>query len=82
VWFLITYDFAVSDISVMWDVFQRGEETCIGAWDVLNALEQASAFVAKISSSKWLERGILHERREFHFFAGDWVDDCVGLVPL
>jgi hypothetical protein len=26
--------------------------------------------------------GIFHERRVFHLFAGDWVDDCVGVVPL
>jgi hypothetical protein len=25
---------------------------------------------------------VLHERRVFHFFSGDWVDDGVGLVPL
>jgi hypothetical protein len=26
--------------------------------------------------------GIFHEGRVFHFFPGDWVDNCVGLVPL
>jgi hypothetical protein len=66
----------------MWDVFQRGEETCVGSWNVSNSLEEASTFVAKTSSPKWLEMGILHESRVFHFFAGDWVDDSVGLVPL
>jgi hypothetical protein len=82
VWFVIAYDFAVSDISVMWDVFQRGEETCVGSWNVSNFLEEASAFAAKTSIPKWLETGILHERRVLHFFAGDWVDDRFGLLPL
>jgi hypothetical protein len=74
--------FAVSDLSVIWDVFQIDEETCIGSWDVSNSLEYASAFVAKSSSPKRLETGIFHESRIFHFFSGDWVDDCVGLVLL
>jgi hypothetical protein len=82
VWFVIADYFAVSDLSVFWDVFQRGEETCIGSMDVSNALEQASAFVSKTSGLKWLETVILHESRVFHFFPGDWVDDCVGIVPL
>jgi hypothetical protein len=82
VWFVITYYFAVSDISVIWDVFQFDEETCVGSWNVSNSLEEASAFVAKTSSPTWLEMGILHESWVFHFFASDWVDDCVGLVPL
>jgi hypothetical protein len=82
VWFVIADDFALSDLSVFWDVFQRGEETCIGSWDVSNALEQASALVAKTSGSKWLETGIHHESRVFHFFSGEWVDEGVGMVPL
>jgi hypothetical protein len=52
VWFVTAYDFAVSDLSVMWDVFQRVEETCVGPWNVSNSLEEASAFVAKTSSPK------------------------------
>jgi hypothetical protein len=82
VWFVIAYYFAVSDLSVFRDVFQFDKETCIGSWNVSNALEQASALVAKTSGPKWLETGILHEIRVFHFFSGDWVDDCVGMVPL
>jgi hypothetical protein len=82
VWFLIADYFAVSDISVIWDVFQFGEETCIGSWNVSYSLEQASTFIAKTSGPKLLETGICHESRVFHFFSGDWVDDCVGMVPL
>jgi hypothetical protein len=82
VWFVVADYFAVSDISVIWDVFKFDEETCIGSWDVSNALEQASAFVAKTSGQKWLETGIFHESRILHFFSGDWVYDCVGVVPL
>jgi hypothetical protein len=66
----------------MWDVLQRGEATCVGSWNVSNSLEEASAFVAKTSSPKRFETGILHERPLFHFFSGDWVDDSVGLLPL
>jgi hypothetical protein len=50
--FVVTDYFAVSDISVIGDVFQFDEETCIGSWNVSNALEEASAFVAKTSSPK------------------------------
>jgi hypothetical protein len=82
VWFIIADDFAVGDLSILWYVFQCGEETCVSPGDVSNALEQASTFVAKTLGSKWLETGILHESRVFHFFAGDWVDDCVGMVQL
>jgi hypothetical protein len=74
--------FAVSDLSIFWDVIGFDEETCIGAWNVSSSLEEASAFVAKSSRPKWLQTGILHECRVFHFFSGDWVDDCVGLVLL
>jgi hypothetical protein len=62
--------------------FQCDEETRVGSWDVSNVLEEASAFIAKTSGPKWLETGILHKSRVFHFFAGEWVDDCVGMVPL
>jgi hypothetical protein len=82
VWFIIADGFALGDLSIRWDVFQRGEETCVGSGDVSNALEQAPAFVAKTSGPKWLETGILHKSRLFHFFAGGWVNDCVGMVPL
>jgi hypothetical protein len=46
-WFVIADYFAVSDLSVFCDVFQFDEEKCIGSWNVSNALEQASTFVAK-----------------------------------
>jgi hypothetical protein len=39
VWFIIADYFAVGDISVLWDVLQRGEETCVGPGDVSNTLE-------------------------------------------
>jgi hypothetical protein len=82
VWFVIADYFAISDISVDWDVFQFDEDSCIGSWDVSNALKQASAFASKTWSPKQLEMGILHESRVFHLFSGDWVDDCVGMVLL
>jgi hypothetical protein len=82
VWFIIADYFAVSDLSILWDVFQRGEETCLGPGDVSNALGQASAFVAKTSGPKWLETGILHESQVFHLYARDWASDCIGMVPL
>jgi hypothetical protein len=82
VWFIIADKFSVIDLSVLLDVLQRGEETRVGSWDVSNALEQASTLFAKTLGPKWLETVILHESRVFHFFAGDWVYDCVGMVPL
>jgi hypothetical protein len=80
--FVVADYFAVGYLSVFWDVFQFDEEKCISSWNVSNALEQASAFVAKTSGPKWLETGIFHESRVFHLFSGDWVDDCVGMVPV
>jgi hypothetical protein len=62
--------------------FQFDEETCVSSRNVSDSLEEASAFVAKTSSPNRLETGIFHESRVFHFFSGDWVDDCVGLVPV
>ena len=81
-WFIIADDFAVGDLPILWDVLQRGEETCVGPGDVSNSSEETSTFVAKPSGLEWLETGILHESRVFHFFAGGWVNDCVGMVSL
>jgi hypothetical protein len=73
--FVIADNFAVSDISVIWDAFQRDEETCVGSWNILNALKQTPAFVAKTSRPEWLEAGILHKSCVFHFLAGGRMDD-------
>jgi hypothetical protein len=54
VWFVITYYFAFSDLSVIWDAFQFDEETYVSSGDVSNALEEASILVAKTSSPKRL----------------------------
>jgi hypothetical protein len=82
VWFVITTYFTVSDWSVFWDVFKFDEETCVGSEDVANALKKASDFVAKTSFPKWLQARVFHECHVFHFFSGDWVNDCIGLVLL
>jgi hypothetical protein len=34
VWFVITDYFAVSDLSVFWEVCGFGKETCVGSWNV------------------------------------------------
>jgi hypothetical protein len=78
--FLIADYFAVSDLSVLRGVSEFDEETCVGARDLLNALEKASTFVTESSFPKWLLSGILHECHIFHFFSGDRVDDGVCLV--
>jgi hypothetical protein len=52
--FVIADYFAVSDLSIFRDVSEFDEETCIGACNVPNVLEYASAFVAKSSHPKWL----------------------------
>jgi hypothetical protein len=82
VWFVIADYFAVSDLSIFWDASEFHEETCVGGRDVPNTLEWVSVFVAKASLPKWLEMGNLHEFHVFHFFPGDGVNDCVGLVLL
>jgi hypothetical protein len=71
--FAITNYFAVSDFSVLWNVFKFHKETCVGAGDVTNALKEASFIVAKTSFPKWLKVRILHEGHVFHLFSGDWV---------
>jgi hypothetical protein len=75
VWFVIANNFALSDLSFIWNAFQRDEETCVGSWNVSNALKKTPAFVAKTSGPEWLETGILHKRCIFHFLAGGWMDD-------
>jgi hypothetical protein len=82
VWFVITDYFAVINLSVLRDVGEFDEETCISTGDVSNSLEEASAFVDKTLFPKGLETGIFHECHVFYLFSGDGVDDGVGLVLL
>jgi hypothetical protein len=48
----------------------------------VNALKKASDFVAKTSFPKWLQARVFHKGHVLHFFASDWVKDCIGLVLL
>jgi hypothetical protein len=80
--FIITKKFAVSDLSVFWDVCKFNKETCVGSWDVTNALKEASYFIAKTSFPKWLQARVFHEGRVFHLFSSDWVNDCIGVMLL
>jgi hypothetical protein len=50
VWFVIAYYFAVGDHSVIWDIFQFDEETCVGSWNVSNSLEEAVNTSGKASA--------------------------------
>jgi hypothetical protein len=80
--FVIADFFAVSDFSVFRDVGEFDKETCVGSRNIVNPLEQATAFVAKASFPKWLYTGVLHKCHVFHFFSDDGVNDCIGLVLL
>jgi hypothetical protein len=80
--FLIADYFAVSNLSVHRDVSEFIKKTYIGACNVPNSLEEASAFVAKTTFPKGLETGILHECRVLHFFPRDGVDEVFCLVLL
>jgi hypothetical protein len=80
--FVIANYFAVSDLLVFWNVCKFDKETCVGSRNVLNALKKAPDFVAKTSFPKWLQTGVFHEGHVFHFFSGDGVNDCIGLVLL
>jgi hypothetical protein len=80
--FIIANYFAVSDLSVFWDVCKFDKETCVGSRNVTNALRKAPTFVAKTSFPKWLQTGVFHKGHLFHFFTGDGVNNCIGLVLL
>jgi hypothetical protein len=82
VWFVITNYFAVSDLSVFWDVCRFDKDTCVGSGEVANALKKASDLVAEASFPKWFQERVFHEGHVFNLFSGDWVEDCIGLVLL
>jgi hypothetical protein len=83
--FIITNYFAVSDLSVFWDVFKLNKETCAGSRNVTNTLKEASYFVSKTLFPKWLQARIFHKGHVFHvfhLFSSDWVNKCIGVVLL
>jgi hypothetical protein len=80
--FLITNFFAASDLSVFWDVSEFDKDTYVGFKNVLNTTKKASTFVAKTLCPKWLQKGVFHKGRVFHFPASDGVKDCIGLMHL
>jgi hypothetical protein len=45
-------------------------------------LKKAPDFIAKTLFPKWLQTGVFHKGHVFHFFSGDGVNDCIGLVLL
>jgi hypothetical protein len=80
--FVITNYFAVSDLSVFRDVSEFDKETCVGSRNVSNTLKKAPAFVAKASCPQWLQTGVFQKGHVLHFFSGDGVNDCIGLMFL
>jgi hypothetical protein len=80
--FIITKYFAVSDLSVFWDVCQFDKETCVGYQNIPNALKKVSNLVAKTSFPKWLQARVFHKGHAFHLFSGDGVNDCIVLMCL
>jgi hypothetical protein len=78
VWLVVTYNFAVCDLSVLWYVFEFNEEACVCSWNVVDALEEATRLIAKAYFPKRLEVWILHEVHVIHFIARHWVYYCVG----
>jgi hypothetical protein len=75
--FVITNYFAVSDVSVFWNVCKFYKETYVSSRDVMDALKEAACRVAKASLQYWLQGRVLHEGRVLHLFAGDCVDYCI-----
>jgi hypothetical protein len=75
--FVIAHYFAVSDFLVFWDFCKFDKETCVGSRNVPNALKKALDFIPK-----WLQTGVFHKGHVFHFFSGDWMNDCIGLLLL
>jgi hypothetical protein len=82
VWFAIADYFAVSDLSVFWDVCEFDKEACVSYRNILNALKKAPAFVAKTLFPKWLQMGVFNKGHVLYFVSCDGVNDCIGLVLL
>jgi hypothetical protein len=80
--FLIANYFAVSDMSVFCDVCKFDKEECVGYRNVTNALKKVHDLVAKTSFPNWLQTRVFHKGHVFHFFSGEGVNDCIGLVLL
>jgi hypothetical protein len=58
------------------------KKTCVGSRNIPNALKKVPDFVAKAPCPKWLQTGVLNKGHVFHFFSGDGVNDCIGLMYL
>jgi hypothetical protein len=70
---LVTDTFVICDVSVLWYVFEFNKETCVCAWNVVDALEESTRLITKASFQKILEVWVFHECHIFHLFARHWV---------
>jgi hypothetical protein len=80
--FVITNYFAIRNLSLFWYVCNFQKETCVGSWDVADALKKAACLVAEFPLPKGLEVRVIHEGHVFHLLAGYWMDDCVFKILL
>jgi hypothetical protein len=80
--FVITNYFAVSDLSVFWDVCEFDKETCVGSRNVVNALKRRPTSLPKPRFQSGCRRGSFIRAMYYIPPPGDGVNDCIGLVLM
>jgi hypothetical protein len=79
---LVTDNFAICDSSVLWYVFEFNKETCVGAKNVADNLEESTHLITKTSFPKRLEVRVFHECHVLHLFDRHWVCYFMGEMLL
>jgi hypothetical protein len=70
------------DLSVLGNILEVNKETCGGALNVADTLEEAAHLIAKAYFLKWLEVWVFHESHLLHFLARNWVYYCVSKMEI
>jgi hypothetical protein len=79
---IVTFNFSISDLSVLWYVLEFDKETCVGALNDAVNLEESDRLITKASFPEGLEVWVFHECHVFHLFARDLVYYCMGEILL
>jgi hypothetical protein len=68
--------------SVLGYVCEFYKETCVCAWNVVDALKKAACLVAEASFPQGLKIWDIHKGHVFHLRASDCMYHCIGKVSL
>jgi hypothetical protein len=79
---VVTNNFAIYDIYVLWYVFEFNKETCVCSGNVVDALEEATCLIAKASFLKELKVWILHKCHVLILLASYSMYYCVDKMLL